>query len=82
MGKGVVTITDRINIGNLLPYKTYYTCHKQASKAWREGKEFVLESKGHCLDGLLVSANIFDKTDSLRLYLSHNKGKFIQVNGL
>jgi len=68
-------------IGNLIPYKAQYRNQKQAAKAWKEGVEFVLESKGHCLDGLLVSANIFDKTDSLRLFLQGKTGKFAVVKG-
>lgn len=68
-------------IGNLIPYKAQYRNQKQATKAWKEGIEFVLESNGHCLNGLLVSANIFDKTDSFRLFLQGKTGKFVIVNG-
>ena len=68
-------------IGNLIPYKAQYRNQKEAAKAWKEGVEFVLESKGHCLDGLLVSANIFDKTDSFRLFLQGRNGKFVVANG-
>lgn len=68
-------------IGNLIPYKAQYRNHKEALTAWKDGCPFVLESKGHCLDGLLVSVNIFDKTDSLRLFLQGKTGKFVVVNG-
>lgn len=68
-------------IGNLIPYKAQYRNQKQAANAWKDGCDFVLESKGHCLDGLLVRANIFDKTDSFRLFLQGKPGKFVVVNG-
>lgn len=68
-------------IGNLIPYKAQYRNAKEAETAWKEGSPFVLESKGHCLNGLLVSVNIFDKTDNFRLFLQGKTGKFITVNG-
>ena len=71
---------QKIFIGNLIPYKAQYHNQRQAQKAWNDGCEFVLESKGHCLDGLLVTANIFDQSDSFRLFLQGKTGKFIVVN--
>lgn len=68
-------------LGNLIPYKASYRNQSEAEKAWKEGCPFVLESKGHCLDGLLISNQIFDITDNFRLFLQGRKGKFIIVNG-
>ena len=74
-------IMRKIILGNLIPYKAQYRNSKEAEKAWNNGCEFILESKGHCLDGLLVTVNIFDSTDSFRLFLQGRKGKFIVVSG-
>ncbi len=68
-------------IGNLVPYKAQYQNQKQAAKAWKSGIDFVLESNGHALDGLLVNINLFDGSDNFRLFLQGNKGKFVIVNG-
>lgn len=68
-------------IGNLIPYKASYRNQSEAERAWYSGCDFVLESKGHCLDGLLVTNRIFDKDESFRLFLQGKTGKFIIVSG-
>ena len=68
-------------IGNLIPYKASYRNQSEAFKAWHSGCDFVLESKGHCLDGLLVTNRIFDNDETFRLFLQGRKGKFIVVSG-
>ena len=68
-------------IGNLIPYKASYRNQSEAVKAWNAGADFVLESEGHCLNGLLVTNRIFDKDENFRLFLQGGKGKFIVVSG-
>ena len=71
----------QVILGNLIPYKASYRNQSEAERAWYSGCDFVLESKGHCLDGLLVTNRIFDKDESFRLFLQGRKGKFIVVSG-